>query len=112
MKILTDEQVQSQYDAAMEELPHLDFSNQGALLAWFEKIQPATDNGNVRTTSGEWLKRFEAFEAHGYHARFKPLNGASTADDSAHFIIGQCMLDPIHPKVVYDIQEWRKKFQP
>lgn len=117
------ERLQALYDESLAELPSLNFDDQAGLLAWFEKIQPATDHIGVEGRIERGERIIEAFVEHGYlpDANIGAAYNGDDADNVARFLIGQCLSclgkDGFAPGSVHQVihsfaDEWRKKFQP
>lgn len=114
------EQLQATYEAAMEELPTLDFDNPETLLDWFCKIQPATDHVGITGRVEKAKEIVRVFAEHGYHPNVN-IGNAHKADDEdnvARFIIGQCLdlFGPgpegtINQVAHYAVEDWKKKFR-
>ncbi|MDP2816320.1 MAG: hypothetical protein Q8O19_06550 [Rectinemataceae bacterium] len=117
------ERLQTLYDESLAELPSLNFDDQAGLLAWFEKIQPATDHIGVEGRIEGGTRILEAFVEHGYlpNVNTGDASNPDDPDNAARYIIGQCLTclgkdgfapGSIHQVVHHFIAEWRKKFQP
>lgn len=117
------ERLQALYDESLAELPSLNFDDQAGLLAWFEKIQPATDHIGVEGRIERGERIIEAFVEHGYlpDANIGAAYNGDDADNVARFLIGQCLSclgkDGFAPGSVHQVihsfaDQWRKKFQP
>jgi hypothetical protein len=113
------ERLQSLYDASLAELPSLNFEDQAGLLAWFEKVQEASDHSGVHGRAEGSARIVDVFTENGYlsEANLGDACNENDADNVARFIIGQCLsfltrLNLVHQVIHSFADEWRNKFQP
>lgn len=106
--------LQLQMNSAMAELPKLDLSNLGEVIAWFGKIQPPSDRIDIKTPVEKIIPLFE--EA-GYvaNANCGGEYDENDMENAGRYLVGQALaglkeMGAIHQIYPHFEQQWRERF--
>lgn len=109
------QEAQRKADALMEQLPHLDFADQEAVLGWLCEFQDPSDHTGVVKDNKKVLT---IFAEHGYQPGVntgEEFNGEDR-DNFARYIVGQALdglqrdVGAIHQIVHKFADDWNKRF--